>query len=70
MSLGNVLPKIDLAKCSSCGECILACSQEVLAMGEHGPIFIQADLCTYCADCETHCPENAIYCPLEIIWKP
>ena len=68
MKDGNILPKIDLKKCTLCGRCISACEYNVLELGDHHPVIVNPENCTYCAECEAQCPEFAIACPLEIVW--
>lgn len=68
MKDGIILPKIDLRKCTFCGNCISACEHNVLELGDHQPEIVNPENCTYCAECEAQCPESAIACPLEIVW--
>ncbi len=64
-----VLPKVDLAKCSGCGECVVGCpTRAVELVGGHAVIVRPAD-CSYCAECEGRCPEGAIACPFEIVFE-
>jgi ferredoxin len=62
------LPEIDQKKCVSCGICVDACPQGVLALLEGKLIFKRPQDCTFCATCEESCPHDAVTCSYEIGW--
>lgn len=62
------LPRVNLARCSRCGTCVLVCSGGALTMGAEGPRLERADVCGGCALCEEICPDGAIDCEFEIVW--
>ncbi len=63
-----LLPEIDLARCTGCGECAQGCPQSVLVMQDDRPVFDHPQDCTFCADCEALCTSHAIRCAFEIAW--
>lgn len=62
------LPVIDATKCTLCGICVDACSEEVLAIEANTLVFTHPEQCTLCAECETVCPEGAVACYYQISW--
>lgn len=60
------LPRIDLATCTNCGNCVDGCPTGALEKTPSGPTFAQPYDCTFCADCETFCPVGAIRCEFEV----
>ena len=54
------LPKIDEAKCKSCGECVDVCPADVLQAVENQTSVAQPDECLGCESCVSVCPEEAI----------
>lgn len=63
------LPQIDLARCTRCGQCMIACPTQAVAMLRDGPGIVHPEACTYCTDCEALCPVGAITCAFEIVWN-
>lgn len=51
-----------VARCSRCAECVKACPQQVLAVGDGGfpRIGFTRAGCTLCGDCARACPSGAI----------
>ena len=62
------LPKIDLERCTACGECVTVCTANALEMQGQSPVFSSPSNCTYCTDCEALCLSGAIACEFDIIW--
>ncbi len=52
--------KIDLDKCTGCGDCVDACGMEVLAIEDDKVKIINEEECTECGLCEDECAEDAI----------
>ena len=53
-----LLPEIDAATCTGCGECVVVCPTDALAWPE---------LCLYDGACEPVCPMSAIQLPYVIV---
>jgi NAD-dependent dihydropyrimidine dehydrogenase PreA subunit len=64
------LPQIDEALCTGCGDCIIVCPTDVLALADEIAILAKPDACNYCGACETVCPVGAIVLPYQIILEP
>ncbi len=62
-----VLPKIDPALCTGCGDCVDACHVTALAIRDEKACIARAADCDYCTDCEAVCPSGAIACPFEVV---
>ncbi len=62
-----VLPRIDRAVCTGCGDCVDVCHASALTIREQIALIENPDDCDYCTDCEAVCPVNAIACPFEVI---
>jgi len=52
--------KINYEKCTSCRECVRACSYGVLEWLEDMPIVANPSGCAACLECEKRCSANAI----------
>ncbi|MFC1585696.1 indolepyruvate ferredoxin oxidoreductase subunit alpha [Fibrobacterota bacterium] len=51
--------KIDLEKCTGCGDCIEECPVECMKL-ENEKCIVDEEECTDCAVCIDICPENSI----------
>jgi len=67
MEAALVLPRIDRAACTGCGDCVEVCHADVLAILELKVVFVKAADCDYCTECEAVCPAGAIACPFEVV---
>lgn len=57
--VGNLVPIIDVQKCTFCGRCAEVCQFHAIAvLGKKTLVFYQ--LCHGCGSCTLNCPENAI----------
>lgn len=58
---GSVVPGF-VDQCSKCGDCVEACPENVIAIGQDGfPLFQPDDNpCTFCGDCAKACPTDAL----------
>ena len=65
----NILPEIDLTRCTGCGDCAKACPQNALEIASGFPVFANPAACTFCAGCEEICRARAIQCAFEIAWE-
>ena len=69
------IPQIDNAVCTGCGDCVVACPTDALALIDSTVSIEFAEVavltnpvaCNYCADCETICPVAAIALPYQIV---
>lgn len=71
--LGAVVETLFLRLCNQCGNCVSACTQQVLVMTDTGPVMdLTLDYCTLCTDCITACPSNALnrLAQLDTGWRP
>ncbi len=58
-SVGNVIPQVDLQKCTLCGECGEICQYSaIVRVGEK--VLVYPELCHGCGGCSLVCPADAI----------
>ena len=61
---GQLLPSIDLKRCTGCGWCVAACPLDLLSLEREGwkkhSALHDAQRCTGCAYCAIRCPFNVI----------
>jgi len=54
--------KVDVQKCTGCGDCVEACPLEAITL--NGSVAsIDEETCTECGLCAEECPEKAISLP-------
>ena len=70
MSINAVLPEIDAAACTGCGDCLTACAAGALALQAGKAIVARPDLCEYDGHCEPACPTGAIDLPYTVVLGP
>ena len=63
-----VVPEINQALCTGCGECLIACRAKALALVAGKAVIARPDLCEYDGGCEPVCPEGAIQLPYLIVF--
>lgn len=51
--------KIDIEKCTGCGDCVEVCPLEAISLND-GKAVIDEDTCTECGLCVDECPNDAI----------
>lgn len=59
----DLLPQVNMDKCSACGKCEIWCPSEAIMIGEYA--IIDKAKCIGCGECTVICPEEAI----SIHWK-
>ena len=59
-------PSIDHELCTACGDCVVVCPMEVLALQGGHAVILHPEVCQYCGDCEEMCPVGAISRSFEI----
>jgi hydrogenase-4 component H len=62
----RIMPEIDSAHCTLCGDCVKACPSGALALHPECGIVLDREACVYCGDCEDICPVGAIRLPYKI----
>ncbi|MFW5942396.1 MAG: ATP-binding protein [Chloroflexota bacterium] len=62
------LPQIDPDLCTGCGDCVVACPTQALAMEGDLAVVANPQACNYSAYCEAVCPVDAIALPYQIVW--
>jgi NAD-dependent dihydropyrimidine dehydrogenase PreA subunit len=65
--MNTVVPEIDSAKCTGCGDCVDECPTGAVELVEGKAVIVRPENCWYCTNCESICPEQAIRCPFEIL---
>jgi len=55
----SVKPRIEITKCTGCGECILWCPENAIAMNGNVAV-IDSKICIGCGECLTVCRFNAV----------
>ncbi|MDY6877261.1 MAG: ATP-binding protein [Chloroflexota bacterium] len=64
--VGQMIPKVDLEKCTYCGRCAEVCQYHAIAVvGEKVLVF--PELCHGCGSCSLNCPTEAIHEALDVI---
>ena len=63
------VPRLDLKRCTRCGECIQSCPESALQYDAQGELEIIPERCTYCGICESSCPEGAVSLAYTISWS-
>lgn len=65
--VAQVLPEIDPALCTGCGDCVAACVPAALALVDGKAVLAHPDRCQYDGACEPICPVDAIQLPYAIV---
>ncbi|NJM06265.1 ferredoxin family protein [Candidatus Gracilibacteria bacterium] len=60
MASNQLLPQIDLRRCTGCARCVELCTTRAITMANGKATIAQPDDCTYCEVCERCCPTGAI----------
>ena len=64
--VGQMIPEVDLEKCTYCGRCAEVCQYHAIAVvGEKVLVF--PELCHGCGSCSLNCPTGAIHEVLDVI---
>lgn len=63
----RILPEIDPAACTGCGECVAVCPTGALAIIDQKAEMAYPDRCEYDGRCEPICPTGAIELPYLIV---
>ena len=65
-----ILPLIDPARCTGCGECERLCPPKAVVVRAKQAMILLPQACTYCDICETYCPSDAIGRPFTVVFAP
>jgi MinD superfamily P-loop ATPase len=57
--VGQMIPQVDLDKCTCCGRCAEVCQYNAIAVAG-GNVLVFPELCHGCGSCTLNCPEQAI----------
>jgi len=60
-------PMIDRDRCTGCGDCVLVCHTNALAVQETKAVIVDAADCDFCTECEVVCPVQSILCLFEVV---
>ena len=63
-----ILPEIDRARCTGCGDCVAVCQPQALALVGGKAQMARPELCEYDGGCEPVCPAGAIQVPFLIVF--
>ncbi len=70
MEPSNLMPRINLARCTGCGLCIDICPTQALSQVNQKAALSAPQNCTLCDICENICPEQAIALPFLVFFAP
>ena len=63
-----IVPEINQAVCTGCGDCLAVCQSHALALIEGVAVLARPDLCEYDGGCEPACPVGAIQVPYLVVF--
>lgn len=66
----NLLPRIDVHRCTGCSRCVDVCPTQALAQVNSKAVLSAPERCTLCDICEEICPEDAIALPFFVMFAP
>lgn len=67
---GDILPDIQIERCTGCGQCVRYCPTKAVEMQGSLPVIVRPADCAYCGLCEESCPTGAIALQYEIHLRP
>ena len=60
--MADFVVQIDFGACVLCGQCVAACQDEALEMGDD-KLILDSAKCKACGDCVGECPNEALSLP-------
>jgi len=57
--MADSVVQIDFASCVLCGQCVAACKEEALELGDD-KLLLDSGKCKGCGDCVSECPNEAL----------
>jgi len=64
----NIVPEINAALCTGCGDCLVVCSPHALELIDKRAVLVRPDLCEYEGGCEPACRLGAIQLPYLVVF--
>jgi ferredoxin len=64
-----VLPIVNTARCTGCGECERSCPTRAVIVRQKLAMITRPEACTFCEICEARCPSGAIGRPFTIMFE-
>jgi NAD-dependent dihydropyrimidine dehydrogenase PreA subunit len=66
----ELLPLIDLRRCTGCGLCETLCPTKAVAVRLGKAEIVHPAACQFCEICESYCPAGAIGRPFSVVFAP
>ena len=64
--VGQMIPEVDLERCTFCGRCAEVCQYHAIAVVEE-KVLVFPEICHGCGSCTLNCPHDAIHEVLDVM---